>query len=120
MCVWLLNSFLLGSQFFLDHETFKNNEASENQVDVEVDELESDDGEEELDTWNGFGWWGWQYFVEFLFLYPFIIPILCYVLNVHRRKKICSKYLSIAMFFFIETCPYIVAALCVLYIHTCI
>ncbi|XP_052310512.1 uncharacterized protein LOC7465611 [Populus trichocarpa] len=39
-----------------DHETFKNNEASENQVDVEVDELESDDGEEELDTWNGFGW----------------------------------------------------------------
>jgi hypothetical protein len=100
-----------------------------------------------LDTWNGFGnqmsalhifcavsfdkafwsffflfvgWWGWQYFVEFLFLYPFIIPILCYVLNVHRRKKICSKYLSIAMFFFIETCPYIVAALCVLYIHTCI
>jgi hypothetical protein len=65
MCVWLLNSFLLGSQFFLDHETFKNNdaeavddEASENQVDVddvEVDELESDDGEEELDTWNGFG-----------------------------------------------------------------
>lgn len=90
MCVWLLNSFLLGSQFFLDHETFKNNEASENQVDVEVDELESDDGEEELDTWNGFGWWGWQYFVEFLFLYPFIIPILCYVLNVHRRKKICT------------------------------
>jgi hypothetical protein len=55
MCVWLLNSFLLGSQFFLDHETFKNNEASENQVDVEVDELESDDGEEEFDTWNGFG-----------------------------------------------------------------
>jgi hypothetical protein len=33
------------------------------------------------------GWWGWQYFVEFLFLYPFIIPILCYVLNVHRRKN---------------------------------
>jgi len=62
MCVWLLNSFLLGSQFFLDHETFKNNdaeavddEASENQVDVddvEVDELESDDGEEELDTYG--------------------------------------------------------------------
>jgi len=59
MCVWLLNSFLFGSQFCLDHETFKNNvaeavddEASENQVDVEVDELESDDGEEELDTYG--------------------------------------------------------------------